>query len=250
MGEVDGIHRWALHQLQKLIQRVQEAYDKFEFHIIFHELNRFCTVDLSAFYLDILKDRLYTSGKESAARRNAQKVFFEMITVLARLMAPILAFTAEEIWQSIPDYSGKEKSVHLTSFPKPDTHWIDESLASRWDSFFKLRSEILKGLEKARQAKMIGNSLEAKLVIIAEGDPKRELESFNTTLTDLLQVSQVEWGMDISESAMKSEQFPTLFMDVKKADGKKCDRCWRWNITVGDYPDHPTVCDRCYEVVK
>ncbi len=243
------IDSFALHHLQKLVIRVEKAYEGFNFHMIFHDLNRFCTVDLSAFYLDILKDRLYTSAKNDPHRKAAQKVLFEIVTVLAKLMAPILSFTAEEIWQHIPNFPGKESSIHLTNLPKPNEANLNESLAGRWENFRDLRNEILKALERARQEKIIGNSLEAKLIFTAADDPLTLLESFGDQLPTLFQVSQVKWSDDISPTAKPSEQYPSLFIEVQKAEGQKCERCWKWSTEVGQWTDHPQLCGTCHHVM-
>ncbi|HSA59448.1 MAG TPA: isoleucine--tRNA ligase [bacterium] len=243
------IDRWALHRLQKLVQKAGDAYEGYNFHIIFHELNRYCTVELSAFYLDILKDRLYTFAKKDPARRGAQRVLFEIASTLAQIIAPILSFTAEEIWQHLPSFSGKAESVHLTDFPVADERWVDESLGARWDDFQAARDEVLKVLEKARQAKRIGTSLQAKVVLTATDEPERLFKSFGAELPDLLQVSQVAWGTALSPTADRSERFPTLFIEVQPADGTKCERCWRFSPRVGEFPDHPAVCERCRDVL-
>ncbi len=248
--ETTDINTWAIHHLQKLILKVQQAYEDYNFHVIFHEINRFCTVDLSAFYLDILKDRLYTLKKSSPLRKESQRVLFSIVSTLARLMAPILSFTGEEVWQHIPSFTGKSPSVHLSDFPAASVPDIDENLAHRWEEFRLIRGEILKALEKARQEKVIGNSLEARLVVTASEEPLHLLKSFEKVLPDLLQVSQFEWGVDISEKACKSENFPTLFVEVQKAKGKKCERCWRWSLMVGTLQDHPLLCDRCQGVLS
>ena len=242
------IDKYVLHSLQKLVLRVSKAYEEFNFHIIFHELNRFCTVDLSAFYLDILKDRLYASAKNDPQRRAAQFVLSETASVLARLMAPILSFTAEEVWSYLPSFAGKEQSVHLASFPEPQPARIDESLSSRWGRFRELRDEIMKALEKARADKVIGSGLEAKVIWIAEGEPETLLDSFQHQLPTLFIVSQVEKGLDIPETAYRSPVFPTLFVKVEKADGKKCLRCWNYSRTVGTL-DPPDLCERCRRVI-
>lgn len=243
------IDLFSLHHLQKLIIRTQKAYEEFNFHMIFHDLNRFCTVDLSAFYCDILKDRLYTSAKNDPHRKAAQKVLFEIVTVLAKLMAPILSFTAEEIWQHIPNFPGKESSIHLTNLPKPQETFLNESLASRWEKFRTLRNEILKALERARQEKIIGNSLEAKLIFTAADEPLTLLESFKDQLPTLFQVSQVQWSDDISPAAKPSEQYPSLFIEVQKAEGQKCERCWKWSTEVGKHTDHPQLCGTCHHIL-
>ncbi len=249
-GGGSEINAWARHQLQKLAIRLKKAYDDLNFHIIFHEINRFCTVDLSAFYLDILKDRLYTFSQNSPARRDAQGVLFEIITSLSRMMAPILSFTAEEVWQHIPNFEGKASSVHLTEFPAPLADHLNESLAGRWEKFRNLRDEILKALEMSRQQKVIGNALEAKLILVASEEPEVLLRSFGDSLPELFQVSQVEWGTEIASDASPSDNFPTFFIDVKRAEGQKCERCWRWRPEVGRFSDHPTLCERCHEVLN
>jgi isoleucyl-tRNA synthetase len=243
------IDLWALHRLQRVVQKCGDAYEGYNFHVIFHELNRYCTVELSAFYLDILKDRLYTFAKKDPARRGAQRVLFEIAVSLARVMAPILSFTAEEIWRHLPEFSGKTASVHLDRFPAAEERWVDETLSARWDDFQAARNEVLKVLERARQAKQIGTSLEAKVVLTATDEPERLLKSFGAELADLLQVSQVAWGTEISPAATRSERFPTLFIEVKTADGTKCERCWRFSPRVGEFADHPSVCERCHEIL-
>jgi isoleucyl-tRNA synthetase len=244
------IDKWALHHLQKLIQKAEDAYEGYNFHVIFHELNRYCTVDLSAFYLDILKDRLYTFAKNDLARRAAQRVLFEIASTLARIMAPILSFTSEEVWEYLPNFKDKTSSVHLTHFPAADPAWINEALADRWENFQAARAEVLKVLEKERQAKRIGTSLEAKVILTATDEPEALLKSFEKDLPDLLQVSQVAWGTALSPNATRSERFPTLFIEAVPADGKKCERCWRFSVRVGEFSNHPTVCERCHEVLK
>ncbi len=243
------IDHYARHQLQKLVLKVQKAYEESNFHVIFHELNRFCTVDLSAFYLDILKDRLYTYAKSHPARRGAQKVLFEIVTVMSRLMAPILAFTSEEIWQHLPNFTGKTESIHLARFPKADPAAINEALSGRWENFKELRADILKSLEEARQGKIIGNSLEAKIIFTAADEPLHLLESFGDQLSDLLQVSQIEWSEDISPQAKPSSLFPSLFIEIRRADGNKCERCWKWRGDIGRNATHPTICHSCIEAI-
>ncbi len=244
------IHDWILHHLQKLVQKVDDSYRDLSFHVIFHELNRFCTVELSAFYLDILKDRLYTLAKNDPARRTAQRTLFRIASTLSRLMAPILAFTSDEIWKHLPNFPGKSTSVHLSEFPEARPEDVNEALAARWEDFRSVRDEIQKALEKARKEKLIGNSLEAKVVLIAAEEPERILKKFEEQLTDLLQVSQVAWGTNLKDDFERSERYPNLFLKIEKADGQKCDRCWRWSEAVGSHADHPTLCNRCRDAVQ
>ncbi len=245
-----GLDHWALHQLQKLTSRVEKAYEEYNFHVIFHDINRFCTVELSAFYLDILKDRLYTASANDKQRKASQRILFEIATTLSRLMAPIMVFTSEEIWQHLPSFEGKTTSVHLAPFPTSQTVYMDEGMASRWDEFRELRDEFLKVLEQARAKKLIGNSLEAKITIIAEAGPEQTLAHFKDSLNDLLQVSEVDWGTNLTDDYTRSEKYPTLFMKVSKAAGEKCERCWRWSTQVGKHPAHPTLCTRCHDVIE
>lgn len=244
VAHMPQIDQWMLHHLQKLITRTSQAYEEYNFHVIFHELNRFCTVTLSAFYLDILKDRLYTAG--GLPRRSAQTVLFEITSVLARLMAPILSFTGEEIWQHLPQFSGKKPSVHLESLPTSNPKFINEALANRWERFEEIRGEILKVLERARQAKIIGNSLEAKVVLIATGEPENILEPLKQDLPGLLLVSQVEWGTNLAAEATPTERFPTLYVEVKPAEGQKCERCWTWSTEISP----KNICPKCVEVLS
>lgn len=247
--ELYEIDHYARHVLQKLILKVQKSYEDYSFHMIFHELNRFCTVDLSAFYLDILKDRLYAFSKSHPARRGAQKVLFEIVTVMSQLMAPILAFTSEEIWKHLPNFNDKTSSIHLSRFPQADQAAINEALSSRWENFKELRTDILKNLEEARQNKVIGNSLEAKIIFTAADEPLHLLESFGNQLSDLLQVSQIEWSEDISEKAKPSSLFPSLFIEIQRANGVKCERCWKWREDIGADATHPTICKACIEAI-
>ncbi len=247
LSEID---RWALHHLQKLTQKVQAAYAEFNFHVIFHELNRYCTVDLSSLYLDVLKDRLYTSAPNDPGRRAAQWVLFQIASTITRLMAPILSFTAEEIWKHLPAFSGKTSSVHLADFPTPDPAFINETLAGRWENYLEIRDELLKVLEKARQNKIIGNALEAKLCIFATNEPKRLLDEIQASCRDLLQVSQIEDLLDPPDDTSPSERYSTLFIEVTHADGQKCERCWMWSTDGGQSTQHPTLCRRCAQVLK
>ena len=153
-----------LHRLQKTIERVRRAYEEHEYHIVFHTLHNFCVVDLSSFYLDVLKDTLYTARPDAPERRSAQTVLHDMLLALVKLMAPMLAFTAEEIWGYLPAASKLESSVHLSEFPQVNPAHIDEALAESWERLLQVRSEILKALEQSRNSKVIGTSLEAQVI--------------------------------------------------------------------------------------
>ena len=159
-------------------------------------------------------------------------------------MAPILSFTAEEVWQHLPKHEGKTDSVYLADFPIVKEQWINEALSHRMEVFQKLRNEVLKSLEKSRQTKEIGNSLEAKAILSANGEVAQIMVHYKNELADLLQVSQVE----IDE--IKNESVPEISVKIMHAEGKKCERCWRWNTEVGQFEKHPTLCGRCHEALE
>jgi isoleucyl-tRNA synthetase len=286
------LDRWILHRTQGLLGRCLEAYQKFEFHIVYHALNNFCSVDLSALYLDIAKDRLYCSGTNSRERRSAQTTLDHILKVLVHLMAPILSFTAEEIWEHMPDRKtprqldilpGFPESVLLSQMPHPDKNLIDEILENRWGEIFKIRGEILKALEAARNNGNIGHSLDAKVILYPESYKKEEsyrtlLKDGNLKWDDIAIVSQVEfrkpepgWQSEdegklelgvwepagpMDSTAVRNiavRYFSPILcgrVEVLKASGQKCERCWKYNVDIGKDSKHPTVCPRCSEVLR
>ncbi len=243
--ELSELDRWALMRLGELITCVNQAFKDFEFHTIFHGLNNFCSVDLSAIYLDILKDRLYTFRADSVLRRGSQTVLFEIVVVLAKLMAPILSFTAEEIWRSLrPQMAhGAPPSVHLASLPETDPAWADQRLAQRWERLLKYRTEVQGLLEKMRQEKEIGSSLEARIEVLARPEVYDFLKPYEADLTALFIVSQVELVRDQTVAS-------DLVIIRSRARGTKCERCWNYRETVGRDAAHPTLCDRCVEALR
>ena len=238
------LDRWALIQLDHLIERVRRAYEDFEFHVIFHELNNFCSVQMSATYFDILKDRLYTFGKNSTLRRGSQTVLFDILTALTQLMAPILAFTSEEIWQAIPETQRGDGSVHLAPLPKPNPAQQDPPLEKRWEQLLVVRTEVQAALEVQRREKIIGAPLEAKIIIEANPERFKFLKTYESDLPGLFIVSQVELK-EVHHLPLS----PDFKVQVVKADGIKCERCWKYSTSVGDNPAHPTLCDACCEAV-
>ncbi|MEW6542632.1 MAG: isoleucine--tRNA ligase [Nitrospirota bacterium] len=240
------LDRWALLRLGELIRRVEEAYEDFEFHAIFHALNNFCSVDLSSVYCDILKDRLYTFRADSPERRGSQTVFFDVLVAVTKLMAPILSFTAEEIWRTMPEACKRSlgtSSVHLASFPKPDDRWSDAELSSRWERLLAVRVAVQGELEKQRRDKVIGSSLEAHVRLRANRETYDFLARYETDLPTLCIVSQVSL-------ALGDEQGESLQVAVAKSEHAKCERCWNYRRAVGSFPDHPTLCDRCVEAIR
>ncbi len=246
LAELLEIDRFALHTLQTLVERARRAYDNYEYHTIYHALYNYCTVDLSALYLDILKDRLYTSPAKSAGRRSAQTVLHILLDTLARLMAPILPFTAEEIWRHMPVVDGKAASVHLALLPGPDLGFRDEALAERWELLLKVRTEVTKRLEEARAKKQIGHALDASVTVSAEGELYAALAPHAAELRSFFIVSEAELVAGAPpEGAQPSPEVEGLGVRVRAAAGKKCARCWVHETSVGESSEHPTLCDRC-----
>ncbi len=246
VGSMPDIDRYALHRLCELIRKAHRAYDSYEFHVIHHALHNFCAVDLSAFYLDILKDRLYTSPPRSAVRRSAQTVMHLLLSALARIMAPILPFTAEEIWKYMPDQEGKTESIHLAELPVVNPQWQDEALARKWDQLLVVRSEVTKALEEARVLKLIGHPLDAAVTISAGDDLNRLLGEYRDELRSLFIVSDANlWESGILEDAYQSNDVKGLSIRVSRAPGEKCERCWIYDSKTGKNEAYPNTCPRC-----
>jgi isoleucyl-tRNA synthetase len=242
------LDRLMLHRLQKFIERLRLAYHEHEYHIVFHTLHNFCVVDLSSFYLDVQKDTLYTARPSSPERRSAQTVLHETLLALVKLMAPILAFTAEEIWGYLPSGSRDAASVHLTEFPEVIPAYVDAALADRWERLMAVRGEVLKALEQARNSKLIGTSLEAHVDVYAPaGDWGALLEASQEHLRLICIVSTLALhsAAGAPPEALASEIIPDLKVHIRRASGLKCVRCWQWREDVGQHPDHPTLCGRC-----
>ncbi|GAB6184295.1 isoleucine--tRNA ligase [Thermodesulfovibrio hydrogeniphilus] len=234
------IDRWAMMKLQKLIKKVRRAYEEFEFHQVFHAVHNFCVTDMSAFYLDILKDRLYTFKKNSPERMAAQWVLYNIAESLIKLIAPILSFTAEEAWQHLP-YK-KAESVFLSEMPEIKEDYIDGELEKRWEKLIEIRDEVNKALEVKRQEKFIGNSLEAKIILNVNEVLNEFLKPYLDFLPTLFIVSQTEVKVaDVGEKEFTVE--------VEKAEGQKCQRCWNYSPMVGNL-EISDVCPRCYHVLK
>ncbi len=246
-ADMPDMDRFMLHNLGELIKKVNQAYENYEFHGVYHGLYNFCTVDLSAFYLDILKDRLYTSPPGDRQRKSAQTVIYRVIDTLARLMTPILPFTADEIWQHLPPDENRPESVHLSALAKADKEWKDPQLAARWEKLLNIRGEVSKALEMARSRKLIGHPLNARVTICAEKEAEHLLKSNKDVLRPLFIVSAVELAQkaDMPADAYQSEEIDGLLVSVEPADGEKCERCWIYDTSVGDDKEHPTICRRC-----
>jgi isoleucyl-tRNA synthetase len=247
--DLEEIDRWILHRLGVSSDRILRSYENYEFHIVYHELQRFCIVDLSSIYLDVQKDVLYTYAPNSGKRRSAQTAIYIILNSLARLSAPVLSFTADEVWRYAP--GEKTESVHLTTFPKAE--FMDGAIEEKWDRLLLLRDDILKALEIPRKDKFIGSSLEAGIGIYAEGDIREFIAENLELLKTLAIVSHMELLDESPEGAsygFKSADIPGIILAVTKAPGEKCERCWNYRTTVGIDPDYPFICDRCVENLK
>ena len=248
--EMEEIDRWALDRLAGMIDKVISSYDSFEFHVIYHSIHNFCVVDMSNFYLDVLKDRLYTFAKEGKRRRSAQTTIFELLNSIVRLIAPILPFTAEEIWKYAPSFPSKEESVHMALFPEIKDEWRNREISERWENLLLVKKDVARALEIARKEGIIGSSLEARVTLLAPKEIFDVLKGFSPILTSVFIVSQAELGeVDGLGVVIESEMIKGLKVGVGKAEGEKCERCWNYSVRVGEFKDHPRVCERCIEVL-
>ncbi len=245
-SELLELDRWALSKLSGLVKKVEKAYQNYEFHSIYHAVHNFCTIDLSSFYLDILKDRLYTSPKSSVAYRSARTSMYLLLDAITRLIAPVLTFTADEIWTQMPGQ--REESVHLASFPKLMDQRYDAELEQRYDQLQKVRGEVSKVLEKARAEKILGQSLEAKVILQAPESVRPLLEEYREQLASLFIVSQVQLVPELAEG-VEAEQLAGLKLQVLPAEGEKCERCWNFVTSVGSNSEHPSICARCADAL-
>jgi isoleucyl-tRNA synthetase len=245
-GEMEEMDRWILHRLQEVIRRVRDAYEQYQFHAVYYTLYNFCTVDLSALYLDVLKDRLYTSKAASPARRSAQTAMKEILDAMTKLLAPILTFTAEEIWLAMPAGPGKAESVHLTQFPEVNEALLQPELAENRKTLIAVKGEVAKAIETARQNKVIGHSLDCAIAVAAPEKIGVLLETHKEDLRALLIVSDlsVVSEQEIGD-AYRSAEIPGLAVAVSRAKGEKCNRCWNYSETVGANAEHPELCYRC-----
>ncbi len=243
--ELEEIDKWALGKLDKLIAETRRGYDSYEYHTIFHGVHNFCVLDMSNFYLDVLKDRLYVEPAASKSRRAAQTVMYKILDALTLLITPILAFTSDEIWKAMPhDKTRNPLSPMLNDMPQASG--VHSDVMAKWDKIHAVRNDVNKALEEARNAKIIGKSLEAKVTLCAEG----ELADFLNACIDFLPasfiVSQVE--IDGSEGEFTGD-VEGLSITVSKAAGEKCARCWSYSETVGKNEKYPDICARCAEIL-
>lgn len=248
-NKLTELDRLVLSNFQNLIKRVNEDYEKFEFHSLYHEIHNFCAIDLSSFYLDIIKDRLYTAFSNSIERRSTQTVLYQILNDLVKLIAPVLSFTAEEVWQHLIEIKEDEVSIFLTSWPKINEKYIDKDLEHKWDKILKIRKDVLKALELKRKEGFIGNSLEAQVNIYTEDQEIYDyLKSFKEQLETIFIVSKAELiykEKNLPSGIYSGEEISTIKVSITKAPGKKCERCWCYSETVGEDQKYPTICEKC-----
>lgn len=250
-ADMEELDRWALLRMEQVKETVLKAYDDYEFHVMYHAVHNFCTVDLSAIYLDILKDRLYTEKADSKLRRSAQTAMYEILTTLVRLVAPVLCFTSEEVWQALPNKEEREWSVHMSDMPKVNEAYLDKALDEKWKKRLAVRSVAMKALEEARQAKVIGHPLDAEVTVYADGEAYDIVKAMEKELADFLLVSQthiVSGTATAPENAASNEE-GTVKAAVAVCTLAKCERCWKRSADVDADPKHPGVCARCAHVL-
>ena len=239
--KLDGIDKWALARMDEILEKCKAAYDKFDFHIVYSTIRDFCTTDLSNFYLDILKDRLYVEKFDSESRRAAQTVIYNILRGMTLCLAPILSFTAEEIWGYLPRSAKDDAgSVFFNQIPEKSGISADEEFMAKWEKIDELRDIVNKALEEARAQKLIGKSLEAKVTLNCGRDWYDFAKSAEGDLVSAFIVSAVEIG---------TSEFDGVDVKVEVAPGEKCERCWTHSHTVGQNAEHPTLCARCAEIV-
>lgn len=245
---LEEIDHWALMRLDEVVKTCREAYDNFEYHIIFHAIHNFCVIDMSNFYLDVLKDRLYVEAKNSATRRAAQTAMYKILDTIARLVSPILAFTADEIWQFMP-HTDDVDARHVVYNAIPDAKGeYDEEFMARWAKIHEMRDDVKKALELARADKVIGASLDAKVALYAEGELYDFAASVKDILTTVFMVSDFE--LIKGEGGSFKGEVEGMSVTATHAEGEKCARCWSFGNTVGADAEHPTICERCAKVIK
>ncbi|MBE7035513.1 MAG: isoleucine--tRNA ligase [Ruminococcaceae bacterium] len=247
-GDMCEIDRFIMSRLDRLVEKTLESYRSYEFHSAFHAIHNFCVVDMSNFYLDVIKDRLYTQKADSTARRSAQTAMYRILDSLVRLLTPILAFTCEEIWSYMP-HSAKDNAefVLLNDVPVPDVANRDDALEAKWETLLAVRGDVSKALENARNEKVIGHSLTAAVTLFADGELYELLKKEEENLVTYLIVSAVS-VKPLAEAPQDAAAGDAgISVSVSAATGEKCERCWMFSESVGSNSEHPTLCSRCAE---
>jgi len=250
IDKLPELDKWALSRLNKLVANVREAYESYQFHLIYHYINNFCTIDMSKLYIDITKDRVYVDKKDGFSRRSAQTVMYLVLNALTRMLAPLLAFTSEEIWAAMPHSKEDDtRSVLLNDMPLPKAEYAFDEIEERWNTLFNLRDDVMKALEIARADKMIGKSLDAKVTIYTTDKTVKEtLASFADELAPVFIVSQAYVKEEEAPENAFAETANAMKVLVEKAEGVKCDRCWNYTSDCKEV-DGLHICARCAEIV-
>ena len=247
--QLTELDKWAYERLDELNDKARAGYDALDYHVAFHAIHNFCVVEMSSFYLDIIKDRLYCEKRDSVLRRAAQTAMYDILSSLTRLVAPILVFTAEEIWQHLP--ASKEldmESVFFNEMPAKVNIPVSDAFNAKWDRIYRVRNDVLKALEPKRASKEIGKSTDAKITLTCSDELYEQLKAVEEELPAAFIVSQVEIVKG-SEGEVAGDT-EGLFVTATLADGEKCERCWLHDHTVGSDPEHPTLCARCAAAVR
>jgi isoleucyl-tRNA synthetase len=247
--DLEEIDRWMLERTAGLVKNCREWYAAYDFHRVYHAIHECCVVDLSAFYFDVLKDRLYTKAARNCSRRSAQTAIWKITSALVRLAAPILVFTAEEIWAHLPRLPGEPDSVHMEVFPEARAlhAGLDSKAKAEWEKLHALRADVLQDLERARTQKFINASLEAKIRLRSQGPYLELLERHGKDLPGLFIVSQVE--VLPFDAPVHTEHPEPFHVEVLRSDGLKCERCWNYSTHVGENARYPGICERCSEAL-
>jgi isoleucyl-tRNA synthetase len=245
------IDRWVLSQLASLLKKANASYDSFRFHRIYHDLHNFCSVTLSSFYFDVVRDRLYILPSHSVERRSAQTALYEILLAMVKIMAPILSFTAEEVWQHL---QGEEKSVFLTSWPEFDENRLNDVLDKKWSKLIKIREEVYRVLERCRQDGMIGSFLESNVTIFSRGETASFLKEYESELATIFIVSGVTLiditGEEMPGDAALAIEIKEMGIKTSRAKGSKCSRCWVYSETVEESKGNlSAICERCAKAI-
>ena len=252
LADMEEIDRWVLAEFNELVKTCREAYDDFEFHVIYHEICNFCTVNLSKIYIDVTKDRVYVGKKDGQPRRAAQSAMYTVLNGLTRILAPLISFTAEEIWQAMPHAASDVRdSVFLNDMPAYDEAYCNAELAARWDRQFALRDDVMKALEVARAAKLIGKSLDAKVTVYTEDKATADLlEGFGADLATVYIVSDAKVVVGKAPEGAFTETVSGIGVLVELADGDKCDRCWAHSTEGEHTEDGGFICSKCKAIIE
>jgi isoleucyl-tRNA synthetase len=250
--QLEEIDRWMLERTAALVTECRDWYAAYDFHRVYHAIHDFCVVDLSSFYFDVLKDRLYTKAAGNKSRRSAQTAISKITSALVRLIAPVLVFTSEEIWKYLPKTRTDQPSVHMSLFPEAEAPAakIEPHKKEAWEELAKVRAAVLLKLEEARNAKSIGGALEAKVVLVASSAKLQAiLKAYEKQLPALFIVSHVKVQDALIAASASGAGASHVEVTIEKAQGKKCERCWNYSVHVGENQRYPTVCERCTEAL-